>query len=571
MRLVRVSWLILIAVIIIVAAVPALREQARVVPAFILRGLWPVEDFVWLRQGVQQAARFVDRYYPNDPDMLQAVGTMALMAEPDPWSTEEGLASGEPAWIARTFLQRAAEADGTPAAWAAYVELLLLKTCHQIGPEHPSRLAPTPGRPPESGTEPIPEPLPRVPDPQIKAEILAAVQDWQSVDPKNGFPVALQAGQLRGAEAQSLWLAASTMPLVSDRCAERLDALSLLLQRMGFPEMEAREAADFTALGGSWISPTMLTISAMAFSDEGVRAASEGRGSEAVRLWQASIDLGRMLQASADTLGQLQDGWSIERIGAEPVWQLHPKQHVGMTDEERHHRSFWHGNHYALYVDQAGEQADGALRDRLVINRVRSDLLEVFVVQTDTMIYVHTFVLLALAAGLLVLLFCIVSLCGREAADSARTIGPGWRAALILAALLLGGFFFLLWAPGPTCLWMEPGGLPPSVTIWAAAATIPLAVLLLSLLSVIYRHPGPASTWTVWRGNIRAILPATAVLVALTCVAVGLHAAPSRAKATSELRRSEVMRAIEQLGDSWTNPTIPPDAYRAQYPPNISP
>jgi hypothetical protein len=306
-------------------------------------------------------------------------------------------------------------------------------------------------------------------------------------------------------------------------------------------------------------------------SHEGIHADRQGRPEDAVRLWQATMDLGRLLQASADTPGDFQLGLSLEQAGAQPAWQLYPKEHRDMSDEQRRRRSFWYGSQHALYVDQVGEEADAALRDRLVVNQARFYALATpfcaHSMQTDATIYLHTFMLLALTTGVLVVLFGIVSLCGREAADNATTIRPGWRAALILAALPLGRFFFLVWEPDSTCLWLGPGRPPLAVTVWGAAATIPLAVLFLSLLSILYRHHGPATTWTVWRGNIRALLPATTALVALVCVALGLHAALLRAKATREPRRSELVRAIDHLGPAWTDPWIPLDSWRAEYPP----
>ncbi len=571
MRRPRISWLVLVAAAVTVLAVPGLREQARAIPSSAVRGLWS-EGFFCNPSALREVAAFVDRHYADDPDMLLAVGTLAFNTEvnwvPDQPEREEF------ARLRRSFLERAVAAGGTPAAWAAYTEL---GTVRVIGPGDPGWVWPEPGIPPELGPVPAPDPAPRVSDAQTSADTLADLRGWQAVDPENALPVALESSALwdrgREAEAGSLWRAASTMPVVSDRRTERREALSLLWRRMGCPEMESRAAAASLYRDGLWSNlDLVLAIGAGATWRAGIEAASQGRPEEAVRLWQATIDLGRRMQMSADTPGDFQSCIALEREGVEPIWHLYPRYHVGMSYEERRGRSFWYGRHHALYVEHMGEEADAALRDHLVKNHARFFLLsgpfsadtELSDMQAEAESSLRHFVFLALTTGLLLMLFGLLSLYAREAADRAANIGLGWRATLVLVPLPLGYLLLLLLGVEPSSI---PLGWHPGRSPWFSAAAVPFAVLVLSLGSVLYRDFGGASTWTVWRGNMRAVLPPVAALVALLCVVLGLDAAPVRSKVTQELRRPELTRVIEELGDRWHDPPIPPNAWRAEYPP----
>jgi hypothetical protein len=278
------------------------------------------------------------------------------------------------------------------------------------------------------------------------------------------------------------------------------------------------------------------------------------------------------MQMSTDSWGGFQTGVSLEQAGADPIWHLHPKYHIDMSDEERRRRSFWYGSHHALYVEQMGEEADEALRDHLLRSRAQYLLLtgpfsydrDFSDMQQEAEAWRAHFVSLALSTGLLLALFVVLSVYGREAADRAADVGLGWRAALILAPLPLGYLLLLLLDVEPFDPWL---GARTTWPLWVHAAAIPFAVLVLSLGSVMYRHPGSAGMWAVWRGNMRAVLPSVAALLAVYCVALGLDAAPVRAKATEELRRPELARVIEELGHRWHDPPIPRDAWRAEYPP----
>ncbi len=102
MRNSRVWWTITLAVLVTVAAVPALHEQARV-QWFRLRWLCVGSDAVG-------GVRFVDRHCPSDPEMLLA----------------SGIGDGP-------RLRRAIEEGAGPTAWVAYVATLPDIPCIRVG------------------------------------------------------------------------------------------------------------------------------------------------------------------------------------------------------------------------------------------------------------------------------------------------------------------------------------------------------------------------------------------------------------------------------------------------------
>jgi hypothetical protein len=577
MRLTRVAWLVLLAAFIIVVAVPALQDQARAIPVSLVRRAWPLDEYVWMPWALPQAAAFGARHQPDDPEMLLGLATLALTAESNASSCDAG-ESGEPQIeeAHRTLprvLRRVTAAQATPAAWAAYTEALLFRP-KPAPPDLPANIPSVPATPRDLSALHASDRWRHSQSLDAQAPVLNALCAWRAADAENALPVAWEAltryAVGEDAQALSLWHAASKMPLVSDRWNEREAALILLLRRMGFPEMEAEAAGVWATDSNLRMLLLMLVADGEMTYDEGIRALSQGRPEKAVRLWQATMDLGRRLQESADDVGEFQMGVSLERLGAEPVWRVHPRQTPGMPEEARSEQRFWYGTEHAVYVSQMGEEADAALRDRLVANEARFDLFRGpfaplgnpwFHAQDAATDDLHAFIFLALAVGVLVLLFCAASIVERQAADNATTIGLGWRAFLILAPLL-AGYLVILAGPGPP-LWPEN----PAHSLWWSAVAVPVTALFVSLLPAIYRRRDSASVWAAWRGSIRIAFPGIAALLAVGCVAVGFRGATLRTKVTSELRRSDLVVAVEQLGDKWQHPPIRHDAWRAAYPP----
>ena len=131
--------------------------------------------------------------------------------------------------------------------------------------------------------------------------------------------------------------------------------------------------------------------------------------------------------------------------------------------------------------------------------------------------------------------------------------------------------------------WLIILRLPVSETHTAAAANAALAtasigivllILIIPLLAALSSRAPGACIHTAWRGNLRRVLPVAIALSALLILGLSAYAASLRTAWYAQWSApglTEMSDMIQTLGDKWTNPTIPPDAYRAQYPPNISP
>jgi hypothetical protein len=60
-------------------------------------------------------------------------------------------------------------------------------------------------------------------------------------------------------------------------------------------------------------------------------------------------------------------------------------------------------------------------------------------------------------------------------------------------------------------------------------------------------------------------------LLAVWYLVISIMSVDSCCRSAQELGRPEMAKFIEQAGPEWHNPTIPPDAWRAEYPPNLQP
>ena len=566
---IRASWLILIAVIIITAAAPSLRDQARVKPN------WDPQPPNFFSPAFQkECAEFVERRYPLDPEMLTAAGAQAAAAasilDVDGPTAEGAEARG----IALSLLARAIAAGGGPPAWASYVSVLF------EGVEY-HRLA-TYGFDPEDREEMIETERdlasrggPSLLQPSDVAPLLEALNSWQAADPDNGLPTVLESyvlyGLRRDAEALSRWEVASGRPTVSDQGQAARTSVARLLTRMGYPEPIAVMVALSLPSFGFF---SRLREGARMAVYEGRLAYLQGRNEDAIRLWEATSALGCHMQESAPDLLWFLVGKAVEGIGSGPAWRWLPDKHTGTSDGPLYDGRFWYGPQHAFYVSQVGEEADAKLRDRLVASTVRSQLLRRYTAHmmpfAGKLALAAAFSQLTLAVArlisILLLLFAAVSLAGRRNADEATPIGTGWK--LVIA--LLGPFLVGLVAGLPFLL-LAPDALDSPAILWTSLAPIPVGIALMSLLAARCRRRDSARFWDAWRGNLRAVIPPLVALGALAYLCIGLYSADPRAEVTRELNRSEMSRVVEMLGPSWHNPTIPPDAYRAQYPPETPP
>jgi len=562
MRLVRISWLIVLAVIIITAVVPALRRQPRIG----LYALVPGKDIVqqpdaplraMLKPYQERATAFVEEQYPNDPKMLMAAGML----------TED-----------TDLLKHAAETADTPVTWAAYGERLMqiAPSFNRIGssgvnPADAAAVAQEQKRIAESG---FPDRL----TPQQADPILAALRSWQDADPENALPVALEARYLYGlhrdSDALSTWAQAGRMPLITSHAIDRTKAVERLLMAMGMPRPEAIVNSNLSLLFPSF---ARLRDTARIAVYEGRLAAMRGDPGTAITWWQSAADFGRHMQESTDSIIGFLVGVAIEVIGASPVWQWAPGDRSGIPDGPLFGGRYFLGDQHSLYVEQMGEANDQALLDSLILSKLQTQasrnytggggIFEGYLNAARHLAVAAT--ILALAVHLLVI-FLAVGAWSRRAADEATDLRPVWQ-LIMAAAIVLPPVALLSSALGidPTDdSWLRPFITHASI----AAAASGLALILLPLLAALSSRAPGARFHTAWRGNLRRVLPVAIALSALLILGLSAYAAHLRAGWVAKWSApgvTEMSDMVQTLGDEWTNPTIPPDAYRAQYPPYV--
>jgi hypothetical protein len=156
----------------------------------------------------------------------------------------------------------------------------------------------------------------------------------------------------------------------------------------------------------------------------------------------------------------------------------------------------------------------------------------------------------------------------RLAADEATNLRPTWQFILALVALspALVGAVIVLRQP----LFEEESSGRMIAALVSGLAGFVLLVLVIPPLAAIASRAAGARFRTAWRGNLRRLLPVMIALCAIIFLGTSAYAARLRsqwAEKWSAPGVSEMSELIRSLGDKWTNPTIPPDAWRAEYPP----
>ena len=562
MRLVRVSWLIVLAVIIVTAVVPALRRQPRIG----LYALVPGRDIVqqpdalirsMLKPYQERAAAFVEEHYPNDNDMLMAAGVL----------TED-----------IDLLQRAAETANTPVTWAAYGERLMqiVPTFQRIGssgvnPADAEAVAQEEKRIAESS---IPDRL----TPEQAEPILAALRSWQEVDPDNALPVALETRILYGLhqdrDALAAWSRASRMPLITSHAVDRAKAVDRLLAAMGMPQPEALLNSELLLIFPSFAR--LRDIARIAVY-EGRLAAMRDDPVTAIACWQSTADFGRHMQESTDSIIGFLVGVAIEAIGSTPVWQWAGDGQSGFPGGPLLGGRYFWGDQHSLYVEHMGEANDQALLDSLILSKLQTQAsrdytrgLGMFGGYFTAARYLAVAATILALGVLLLVIFLAVGAWSRRAADEATDLRPVWQ-LIMAAAIVLPPVVVLMSARriDPTSdSWLRP--LITQASIAAAASGLAL-ILLPPLAALRSRAPG-ALFHTAWRGNLRRVLPVSIALCALLFLGLSAYAASLRAAwadTWSAPGVTEMSDMVQTLGDEWANPTIPPDAWRAQYPPSV--
>jgi len=563
---VRASWLIIIAVALITVAVRPLREQTKL--PLITDSLFAVGQTEggqteprpsrWDAYR-QRAPEFVKRNYPDDPEMLLAAG----MLTPD---KTEGLA----------LLKQAAEKENAPAAWAAYAGALLeqLPEWQRLGewgvdPTNPKSVA-------EAVKQMRDMKLPDHLDPKAAAPAMQALTAWEKADLENGLPAALETRLLYGGhmeeKARERWEVAAVRPQAKDYWVEHTRVIGKLFWRMGIPEAEALITA--TSYADSRFYSTLRQAARIA-QYEGKVAQMQGRPGDALRWWNSSIALGRHLQESSDSIIGHFVGVAIEGIGASPSWRWYLDKTTGTPGGPLQGGRLWYGRDHAFYVSQVGETKDAEVRDSLVRSKARSPLLHNDIegmmgrfMSGPQMRGVGLVMLgagFAAVGGLELILFLIVGTWRREEADRAATFRPGWHVVQAVAGLLpFAALAVVMYHISVSGLKRPLVATPIAVFVGAA-----VLVALLSIAAWRFgRIPGTRLRAGA-RGNLRAQLPISAALCALTFLALNLAALKPRAewvRQWSDPKMTEMAQVRQRLGEKWENPPIPKDAWRAEYP-----
>ena len=577
---IRASWLIVIAAALVPLAARPLREQ--LLPPV---GVWcymeaieplpPKPDRVeaWLRPYRERAVSLAERQQHRDPDMLLGAGL--LCADDN---------------RAAALLRGAAETGRCPAARAALARKLIASSptyacmgTEGVIPSDPASVA--------SAKQSLEEwKLPDRLSPEAVAPILDTLHAWEADDPENALPVALEVYYLYGlhrhSEALDRWETASRLARVDYYYAESADAVALLLARVGVPAAEAALVGSFHSLD----TPVnaQLRTSARIAQYEGYLATMQGRPKDAIRWWRSSSDFGHHLQNSGYDPISFLVGLAIEGIGTSPAWKSYRDSFTGIPGGPIDRGRFFFGLRHDLYVSQVGAAADAALRDRVVQARVRFALIRGY--RDEHPLYDNPFfraaqmvmlagMVVALALVLLVI-YMAIGCWRRRQADDATRLSLTWQvvlALLMLAPCAVSGLLIadVLVKQEPVFFGMFLEGEPSrqealtTLSAWMAALSLVFVFALPLIAARVSRQPG-ARLATAWRGNARKVLPTAIALCALASLGLLVLAARYRTQWVREETPpggGEMATIIKAIGPSWTNPTIPPDSWRAEYPP----
>ena len=229
-----------------------------------------------------------------------------------------------------------------------------------------------------------------------------------------------------------------------------------------------------------------------------------------------------------------------------------------------------YGRQHAFYVQQVGPAADEEVRDLVVQAMLRSRLTSDYVFATITQHpMLRAQLLQGLAAMVTVTLFLIAlvyaasSLRARARADAATALSGRGR-------LTLAGAAALSMALGDALL-CRYGGRHPT----EAGGVLGLLLLLaLPLLASRWSRTPGARLGAAWRGNLRRVAPLSLLLCAVLAIGLALAGRQVRGRWLKEWHSpnySEMAAVRDYLGARWTNPPIPKDAWRAEYPKPLPP
>lgn len=565
MRATRPLYAIVAGVILITAAAPPLREQARLqwLTRPRLRGAAAGEGLMpqWLASYRAGCLGFVQRHHPGDARMLLAAAHLAPTAE-------EAIA----------LCARAADLGAGPAARAAHAELVLARGPRYLRLEalaadqiHPGALAEAEHRRAASG-------LPPRLSPEQAEPLLSVLASWVAAEPDNALPLAAQAwvyhGLGRDREALARIEQAARAGRATAHVAARAAAVADLLSAMGMPRPEALSASG--RVFGFPVHERLEESAAIVFH-QGLIARAEGRGEEAVGRWLTVARLGGLLQESADTVMEFSAAAAVQSLGGSPVWVWVSDQESGSHGGPLMQGRYFQGPHHRFFVEHAGEGVADGLRDELIRVALRARSLRAFLVMDNaSRLYGVAAELMRfgqIAAWFAAALAIAVAAAGawsRRAADAAAAPGAMYQLAVAVPALLLlsaGAGVVVSVAPLDTAR-----DLPvPRPGLLLAAVGVSVGALLALALAVapLARREG-APLWQAWRGVLRRAIPLCLALAALVYLGLGVSAAYLRARWVYECHErdgAEMARVRRVLAHRWQDPPAPRDAWRAEPPP----
>ena len=337
---VRIHWSIVAAVSLATATVSPLREQVGVQWRAATRGT-AMRQYVTAEPTapthVEDCIRFVQTNHPDDPAMLTAAGCVAEGADIRGDIPEDPLVVGQQSGYeskALELLRRGTEAGGGPTAWAAYANALArdFRGYPRVGETgyDPTDLEERALAEEEAATRPGPT----TPPEDAAAPLLRALDEWEQADPANGLPAAMKAGVLYGlrrdSEALQAWVRAAELPAMSTHIREVERSARGLFASMGFSDAEAAVLA-VQAKRAVVYSLADVRSSARLAVYEGRTAMMQGRGGDAVRLWDATMDIGKHFAQSRGDVVDFLQGKAIAANGAAPSWVWRSDESSGLS------------------------------------------------------------------------------------------------------------------------------------------------------------------------------------------------------------------------------------------------
>jgi hypothetical protein len=603
MRRLRLSWIIVAVVVVVVAATPTLRQLAgRQLRAALHRpaergpvAQWFFGEFFGFHvespaaHGMawssapdigERAIPFVLAHHADDAEMLTAA---AYLAEGEADNLERQDQPDEAEALreqSHLLLKRAASPDGPAACWAAYAEDTLWHlSCDRIGT---LGIDPGDAEATQEARWQLEERLASdaemgfsEPTPGQVEEALGALRGWQQADPENAMPVALRAWVLyaleRDDEAMAALKEAASLPIATGRGAERGESIRALALELGASPLDALLEAS-NVWTGLWCLSKLRSLARIAVY-EGRRAQLEGRPEDAIALWMAAVHLGRSCAKSAYTTIEHLSAIATEGIAGSPVWRWSHDSSTGIPEGPLLGGRFMYGPQYEFYVEHMGEEAADEIRDHLLVVKLRSAMHRDHI-RDDTAYerlvlagYFPFIGQLVAGAGLpLLALLVLLGFFGRS-----YRVPEEWARRLRRLAvwLLVVTAIAIAWALVGARLFPESPvypGLPVSLFALPGLLVF-VTTFLFALLAWADRGPFIAT----WSASLRRIVAPMLALLAVWYLAISIMSVSRCCQLAQDLAQPEMERLIEWAGPEWHNPTIPPDAWRAEYPPNLEP